>query len=389
MKVLIIGGGAIGLSCAYYLGRAGVSVTLVDQCDLGREASWAGAGMILAQGLSSARTPLQRLKERGAELFPKLSAELRELTGIDNGYRCCGALELQNSSRGEGQGKVSVSRGTNSLSVDRTSPHQETAEALDGEDSLSDGFSSSVVLGSELRALEPNLNPAISAAVLFPASAQVRNPWHLRALMAACSRFGVDLRPGCPVFTLRRRGERITEAVTTIGSLTADQFLVCAGAWSGGLLDSLGVTVPVRPVRGQIALLRGRPGLIRHLILRGQRYLVPRDDGRVLVGSTEEEAGFDKQTSAKAIQELLAMAVELVPALAEVGVERCWAGLRPASQDRKPILGVVSGFENLLVATGHFRSGLQLSAISGILIKQLLLKEKPEEDLTPFRVDRF
>jgi glycine/D-amino acid oxidase-like deaminating enzyme len=107
------------------------------------------------------------------------------------------------------------------------------------------------------------------------------------------------------------------------------------------------------------------------------------------VGSTEEEVGFNKQTTAKGIQELLAFAVELVPALADVAIERCWAGLRPASRDHKPILGSVTGFENLFVATGHFRSGLQLSAISGILMKQLMLDKTPEEDLTPFRVDRF
>lgn len=387
MKVLIIGGGAIGLSCAYYLARAGASVTVVDQGDLGREASWAGAGMILARGLSGARSPLRRLKERGAELFPELSAELRELTGIDNGYRRCGALELRDESRREGQGKVST--GVSIDRVSRTVADEDSAEAGDDQDGSDVGFTSRVVKGSELRTLEPNLNPVIATALLFPASAQVRNPWHLRALMAACGRFGVDLRPGCPVFTLRRQGNRITEAVASAGPLLADRFLVCAGAWSGGLLDCLGVRVPVRPVRGQIVLLRGQPGLIRHLIVQGQRYLVPREDGRVLVGSTEEEAGFDKQTTAKAIQDLLALAVELVPALAEVGLERCWAGLRPASQDRKPILGAVMGFDNLFVATGHFRSGLQLSAISGMLMKQVLLGEKPEEDLTPFRVDRF
>lgn len=367
MKVLILGGGAIGLSCAYYLARAGTSVVVVDRGDLGREASWAGAGMITAHSLRRAHTPMGRLKARGAALFPELSAELRELTGVDNGYMRCGALELRCSA------EVLARRQTE----------------LQDEDENEGGHTGQVLSESELRAAEPALTPDLAGAVRYPDAAQVRNPWHLRALAAACQRLGVDLRPGQAVLAMRRVDRRITEVTTAAGPVTADSVLVCAGAWSGNLLAGLGVHLPVKPIRGQIVLLQAAPGLLRHLLLAGPRYLVPRGDGRVLVGSTEEDVGFDTTTTAGAVRDLINLAVGYVPALANCPVERCWAGLRPGSADGKPVLSGVPGLENLFIAAGHFRSGLQLSAFTGILMTQLVLGEKPEQDLTPFRLDRF
>jgi glycine oxidase len=367
MKVLILGGGAIGLSCAYYLARAGTAVVVVDRGELGQEASWAGAGMITAHSLRRAHTPIGRLKARGAAVFPELSAELRELTGVDNGYLRCGALELRCSA------EVLARR---------------QAELQEDDESES-GHAGQVLSATELRAVEPALHPDLPGAIRYAEAAQVRNPWHLRALVAGCQRLGVDLRPGQAVLAIRRTGQRITEVTTSAGPLAADCVLVCAGAWSGELLAGLGVHLPVKPIRGQIVLLRATPDLLRHLLLAGPRYLVPRSDGRVLVGSTEEDVGFDKNTTASAVRDLIHLAVGYVPALANCPVERCWAGLRPGSADGKPVLGGVPGLENLFVAAGHFRSGLQLSAITGILMTQLLLGEQPELDLTPFRLDRF
>jgi glycine oxidase len=141
-------------------------------------------------------------------------------------------------------------------------------------------------------------------------------------------------------------------------------------------------------VRGQIALLQtGRP-LIRRVLLQGARYLVPRPDGRVLAGSTEEDAGFDKRTTAGAIAELVRFAASLVPALAGAHLERCWAGLRPGSPDGLPFLGPVPGLANLFVAAGHFRAGIQLSPATGLVMKELLLGQRPSVALEAFRLDR-
>ena len=187
--------------------------------------------------------------------------------------------------------------------------------------------------------------------------AQIRNPRHLQALIAAATKVGVEMRPGCPVLGFERHGSRITAAQTAAGRSSHDQYLICAGAWTDQLLAPLGCEIDTRPIRGQIAPLRTRIPLMRRIVLSGKRYLVPRDDGRVLVGSTEEDAGFDAATTATAISGLLRFATELAPALGEAVVERCWAGLRPGNEDGMPTLGRLPAFDNLWVAAGHFLPG--------------------------------
>jgi glycine oxidase len=364
--VLIIGGGVIGLTTAYCLAREGVRVAVVDRGDLGQEASWAGAGIISPGNPKRAHTPIGRLRALSAELFPTLSAELRERTGIDNGYLRCGGLELQRSGD-----ELERQRVANLLTEER------------GE-----GARCEVLDGPQLRTLEPALSADLPGAILFPEMAQLRNPRHLKALIAACGRLGVRLRPGCPVHGFARTGGRITAAESADGPLAADRYLVAAGAWSDSLLQAVGWRVPVRPVRGQIALLSVAPPLFSRVLMAGAQYLVPRPDGRVLVGSTEEEVGFDKRTTAEAIHGLLALAIRLVPGLAAAQVERCWAGLRPGSPDGRPFLGPVPGWDNLFIAAGHFRSGIQLSPGTALVMTDLLLDRPPRVSLDAFRPGR-
>jgi glycine oxidase len=365
--VLLIGGGVIGLTSAYYLAGAGLSVTVVDKGDLGQESSWAGAGIITPGNPARARSPLGQLKARSAAMYPGLSTELRELTGIDNGYVKCGGLELRRSSD-----ELERQRIDNLL-------REERGEGLYWE----------VLDARQLRELEPALSDHLPGAVLFPEMAQVRNPRHLKALIAACGRRGVHLLPGCPVFAFDRRGDQITGIRTSSGTLAAGCFLITAGSWSDLLLDLLGYHAGIRPIRGQIVLLNTSPPLLKHILQTGSEYLVPRPDGRVLIGSTEEDVGFNKQTTAEAVQRLLAWAMRFVPALAQAPVERGWAGLRPGNADGKPVLGPVPGFQNLYVAAGHFRTGIHLSPITGLLMKELLLGEPLTVPLDAFRLDRF
>jgi glycine oxidase len=356
--VLIIGGGVIGLTTAYFLGRTGVRVTVVDQSNFGREASWAGAG-ILPPGSPKAQSPYERLRARSVALFPELSAELRERFGIDNGYLRCGGLEF--------------------LGAD---------EAAAAQEWRGEGIAVEVLDAETLRRLEPALGANLEHGLHIPDLAQVRNPRHVKALLAACAGVGVELWAGCPIHGFERHGERIIAVQSVRGTLSAGRFLVAAGSWSDHLLDAVGVRSGIRPVRGQIALLNtGRP-LLRRVLCTGKRYLVPRPDGRVLVGSTEEDAGFDKRTTTEAIRDLLALACELVPALAEASLERCWAGLRPGSPDGLPYLGAVPGCSNLFVAAGHFRSGIQLSPGTAEVMTALLRAEQPTLPLEAFRLDR-
>jgi glycine oxidase len=357
--VLILGGGVIGLTTAHFLASEGVRVTVLDKGDLGRQASWAGAGIIPPGNPSQARTPFDLLRAHSSTMYPGLAAQLREQTGIDNGYRVCGGLELANAGV------------------------EAPADEWRGE-----GIAFRQLDRDALYRQEPAVARELSRGFYLPDMAQVRNPRHLKALAASCAARDVRLIPNSAVLRFHRQGNRITGAETDSGLRTADRYLLATGAWTDALLEPFGWRPGIRPVRGQIALLNTGTPLFRSILLQGKRYLVPRPDGRVLVGSTEEDVGFHAQTTAGAIAELLTFAARLVPALAEAPVERCWAGLRPGSPDEMPFLGPVPGCDNLFVAAGHFRAGLQLSPATGLVMKELLLGQKPTIPVEAFRLDR-
>jgi glycine oxidase len=228
----------------------------------------------------------------------------------------------------------------------------------------------------------------------LPAESQLRNPRHLQALIAACKLAGVEITPGAEAGEIAIDSGRIASIETNHGPLRAKQFCFTAGAWTGQLLARLGMPIHVLPMRGQMLLFNtSRPDGTRSvpttsIINEGSRYIVPRDDGRVLVGSTEEEAGFDKRTTEEGLADLTTFAREIVPPLADAPIERSWAGLRPASLDGLPYLGPLPGLANAFVATGHFRSGIYLSPATAVVLSQLLRGKPPEIDLAPFRVGR-
>jgi glycine oxidase len=214
--------------------------------------------------------------------------------------------------------------------------------------------------------------------------AQVRNPRHLKALVAACHTRGVDLRAGLPVADIERTGSKVTGVRTPTERFTARQYVVAGGAWSRQILATCGHDLDIEPVRGQIVLLSMLPLPFRHILECGARYMVPRPDGRILVGSTEEWVGFDKSNTAEALCELLQFAVGLVPALGAAKYEQAWSGLRPFARRGRPFIGRVPGCDNLFVAAGHFRGGLTLSPITARLMAQLLADEPPDLPLDLF-----
>lgn len=357
--VLIIGGGVIGLTTALELSEAGLSVTVVDQGAVGREASWAGAGMI-PPGDPFGSTAARRLNSLSSRLWPQLSRKLQDLTGLDNGYRRCGGICLP-----EAVGTTPVS--------------------------LCDAFrqadvEAEVVRAEDIQKQEPLLAGNITAGVFLPGMAQIRNPWHLQALAQACRQRRVAIVEGAPVFSFDRSGENVVAAVTSQGRIHAGTFVVAAGAWSTALLSGMGMSVEVRPIRGQIVLLRTHASRLRRIVEVGPRYLVPRTDGRLLVGSTEEDAGFKKETTAEGIQGLLEFARNLVPSTSAATFETCWSGLRPCAVRGRPYLGPVRDFSNLLLATGHFRSGLTNSPGTAGILRELMLGQPPSIDIAEFGV---
>jgi glycine oxidase len=361
--VIVVGGGVIGLSIAVELAGQGVAVAVIEQGDFGREASWAGAGILPPGNLNAARTPEAQLRSLSHSLWSDWAESLEAETGIDPGYSRCGGLELRLGTDGD------------ELADEiRTWRNEEVrVEELSTE---------------EARQLEPRLSPELAAVYRLPELGQVRNPRLLTALIAACAERGVRMLPGTPVIGFDEREGEIAALRTPSGVFRAGRYCVAGGAWSRTILQSVGIRIAVQPVRGQIVLVSQVPRLFSHVLQLGPRYLVPRADGPVLIGATEEHVGFVKLNTASVVSDLLAFGTSLVPSLGGARFERAWSGLRPGSADGLPYLGRVGGYENLFIAAGHFRSGLQMSPGTARLLRQSLLDQEPDFSLEPFSCER-
>jgi glycine oxidase len=362
--IVIVGGGVIGLSIAEALARAGVGSTVLDRRELGREASWAGAGLIPPLSERPAANPAAALRSWSARLYPDWSAALQAETGIDAGYRRTGGVD-----------------------VAWTEAEDQALQSVAGQ-WRAEGIAAERLAPGDVPRVEPALNPELKAVYFLPDRAQVRNPWLLRALMAAVVRRGVRLKPWHSVEGYSLRGRRIEAVRTSAGEIPCGWVIMAAGAWSGPLLQAIGIRVPTPPLKGQIVLVRGEQPLIRRIVEHGKNYLVPREDGRVLVGATEHDAGFDTRPTLADTRGLLDEALRLCPVLSRAEVEATWAGLRPGSVDTKPTIGPAPEFDNLIIATGHKRAGLQLAPATGELVADLVLGRPPRQDLGPFRPDR-
>jgi len=354
--VLIIGGGVIGLSLAWELARRGRSVQVIDQAVPGREASWAGAGILPPASLRPGDHPLDQLRGLACELHPQWAAELKQLTGIDTGYRRCGGIYLGRTA-GEAAALAAWAEAERAAGIEVVKLSR--AEACELEPGL--------------RSVSSTEYSVLSTQYLLPGEGQLRNPRYLKALWAACEQAGVAITPNKSATDFVLRNGQLVELSTGSGPLKARQFCFTTGAWTGQILQRLGIATGILPIRGQMVLFRCQRPPISRIVNLGSRYLVPRDDGHLLAGSTEEEVGFDRRTTEDAIAELIAFARDLVPALADATIERTWAGLRPGSFDGLPYLGPLPGIKNAFVAAGHFRTGLYLSPATALVMSQLML----------------
>ncbi|MEM9660431.1 MAG: glycine oxidase ThiO, partial [Planctomycetota bacterium] len=352
--VLIGGGGAIGLSLAWELSGRGAKVCLVEREQPGRQASWAGAGMI-PPGPKTDRWPscgvMAKLAGLSDQLHADWSQRLKDLTGVDNGYRRCGAVYLEAADAAApplgDHAELWSAWGVEHLRLDR-------ATLVDIEPGLDSG------------------DKRIDSGVLLPGEAQIRNPRHVRGLQEACRMCGVSILSGVAAHRLDVDSAGSIVVHTDAGTFGAERFCIATGCWSSQLAQQLAPPLPIRPVRGQIAMIAGPPGHLKRNVNVGPRYLVPRDDGRILIGSTEEEAGFAAHTTAEAIADLRRFAAALAPKLAEFPLERSWAGLRPATPDGMPYLGRLADWPNVWIAAGHFRAGLQLSPATAVIMADLM-----------------
>jgi glycine oxidase len=366
---LIMGGGVIGLSIAYELATHGLQVQVIDRSEMGREASWAGAGILPPANLQTAVDPIDRLRGLSHPLHAQWARQLKEETGIDNGYHECGGIYLARQ-QGEAASLHAFAQWLQEDKIDVLP--LSTQDLIDREPALNETANAG----------------SIKAAYLVPAESQCRNPDHLKALVQACRQRGVLISEHLAAHAFNLRGNQIESVATSAGELQAGSYCITSGAWTGQLLKQLSVPNGILPVRGQMILYRCPERLLQHIVNEGTRYLVPRNDGRLLVGSCEEEVGFDKSTTAEMLTELTTLAESLVPQLQSATVERSWAGLRPGSFDGFPYLGPIPGLEHAFVAAGHFRSGLHLSTGTAVTIGQLIRGLEPAINLDAFRVGR-
>lgn len=362
--VVVVGGGVIGLSVAYALAREGVSVALIDKREFGREASWAGAGLIPPCSDRLPSSALDLFRFQSASLYPVWSERLLADTGIDNGFRQTGGVDVAWTDKED-----------QSLS--------ETAAKL-----RNCGIEFNRLSRDAGLAIEPALNPELRAVFYLPGRSQIRNPWHLTALQAALTLRGGRLYPNEAVVGFDEKNGKITAVRTEQECVSCDTVIITAGAWSEGVLGRIGVRVLTPPVKGQMILFKTARHMLRRIVEHGKKYLVPREDGRILMGATEEHSGFDTSTTTNGLHGLFDEAIRLVPALAHATIERTWAGLRPGSFDGRPYIGRVPSYSNLLVATGHGRAGLQLAPATAEGITDMIMERRGRIDLNPFRIDR-
>lgn len=335
--LLIVGGGVIGLAIARDAAARGLRVTLLERKTCGREASWAAAGMLSPLGEALEPGPFLEFGLDSLKAYPAFVAELEEETGIGVELRKCGKLRLALSEEEEERLRARLH-----WARDRDL----TARWLEP---------------GELRAEEPALGAPALGGLLLEDDFRVDNRALARALVESLRLRGVSIREGVEARGVDVRSGRARAVLLEDGeSLPASTVLLAAGAWTG-TLEGLPFPVPVRPVRGQMMALRlDAPPSLR--VLESEEvYLVPRDDGRILVGATEEEVGFRRETTAGGLADILDAALRLVPGLRSASVDQTWSGLRPGSLDGLPILGGHPEVKDLYIATGHFRNGILLT----------------------------
>ena len=351
--ILIVGGGIIGLAIAVELKRQGAKVTVVSQ-DFTQAASQAAAGMLAPMAEKLTSSPLLDLCLRSRWLYPEWTQKLEQLTGVDTGYLPCGIL----------------------------------APVYNLPESITQRDNAAWLDQATIKLYQPGLSDRVVGGWWYPEDGQVDNRCLMQSLLQATQTLGIEPKEGVKVKAIHQHQGRVKGVLTDGGQLEAEQYVLAAGSWSSQLLP-----LPVRPVKGQMLSLgmpqkRHQPFSLQRVIYGDGIYLVPRQDGRLIVGATVEEVDWTPFNTPKGIQSLLDKATELYPAAADWQIEELWWGFRPGTPDELPILGR-SACDNLFFATGHYRNGILLAPITASLMADLLLEQKSDPLLAAFSYQRF
>lgn len=363
--VLIIGGGVIGTSIAYYLRKLGRDVALLERGEIGSQASSAAAGLLAPLGPLSGPGPLADLLLSSFAMFPSLVPELEDASGIHLEYERLGALRtVRNPKR-----------------VAHLKKRMKAWEPL--------GLQMYWLTGEEARQREPLLGPDVCAAIYAPEESQIKASQVVQAFAKAAQNLGAKMYQHSEVIKLCKNGAKITSICTMCGNnIACNQLILAPGAWAGIYEKWLDISIPVYPLRGQLLSLQTSLPSLNHIIFGDAVYISPRGNS-ILVGATKEEAGFEIQTTEQGILGLHETATKFVPTLQESKREAAWAGLRPSTPDKRPILGTAPNWENVILATGHNSVGIILSPLTGKVIADLVATGHSPEIIRPFSLARF
>ena len=362
--VVIVGGGVIGLTIARALAQRGVrDVCLIERAGLGGEASFAAGGILAPQAEANSRDQFFELACRSRDLYPDFASALREETGVDVELDSTGTLYVaftgedlrEIESRFEWQSKAG-------LAVEKLTP-------------------------DDARELEPCIGESLKGALRFPRDVQVENRRLVNALVNSVAKEGVGIFTDTSVESLSVERGRLRGLETSRGFVSCRVAIIAAGTWSSGIEESH--TPRIEPIRGQMICFDSKPQLTRHVIYSPRGYLVPRQDGRLLAGSTSEHAGFTKQVTAGGLNQIIANAQEISPKILSLPVLDTWAGLRPRAPDGLPVLGPCGEIEGLFYATGHYRNGILLAPVTGELIAEAVVTGHVSPLLAAFSPNRF
>jgi glycine oxidase len=355
--VIIIGGGVIGCSIAYELAKKGVKATLLDKGPLLSEASIAAAGMLAAQVETHSPGPFFELCKASRQMYRNWTRELYDYSGIDPQYRSEGIIRVALTEEDE----------------------QELQSRLPWI-----GQEASWLAPQELRQLEPALTDKTRGGLYFADDHQVHAIQLGRSLQSALARLGCAVKEHSPAVRLIMNGHRVTGVETAAEKLSADYVILAAGAWSPALLGPLNIQLPVFPVKGQCYSVRPKTPIIRKTVFTHGCYAVPKLDGTLTIGATQENAGFDRTATVQAIASIDQTAAALLPALREAQFVSTWTGLRPGTPDELPYLGQLPDVPGLVFATGHFRNGILLAPMTGCIVSQLVLQEDLSADISAY-----
>ncbi len=364
-EVIIIGGGVIGCSIAYYLCKAHISATLLERGEIGGEASSAAAGLLAPLGPLSGPGPFADLLLTSFAQLIAIVPELEEVSGLHMGYEQTGALRVVRNAR-----RVAHLR----KRLTNWQPLGLATHWLDGETA---------------RGHEPLLSPDICAAVSAPQEAQIHADRVVQGFARGASKLGAQLYAQQAVTEIVTQQGSVLGVRTSTGEMIAcDHLIIATGAWSASWNAQLHTAIPISPLYGQLLSFQQTSPPLRHIIFGEGIYLVPRGH-RIIVGATKEERGFTTQTTEQGTTWLSTSAIKLIPALANCQITATWAGLRPRTPDNQPILGALPHWENVTIAAGHNSVGIILSALTGQSIAELVKTGQAQQMIRPFSPERF